>query len=121
MITAIVINEICEPQIRHYATDHPRVARDGFIQDWIEGKIVWEHSEFYGPNCTIENPAFSPAFLSKYGFEDEPPPLLENGVIVYTWTCITGGHGSDEHTVTGYFIRSAGKITEGVMVVADNR
>jgi hypothetical protein len=106
MITAIVVDQCGQSQIRRYDTDNPRVARNRFVQEWIAGGIVWEHFEFFGPNCRVENPAFAPEFLQKHGFEDEIPPLVHEGVTIYTWKCVTGPHGSDEHIVLGYFVPS---------------
>ena|SRR6266699_554093 len=106
MITAIVIDECGQVHIRRYDTDNPRDARNRFVNEWIAGGIVWEHFELYGPNCTVDNPAFTPAFLREHGYEDEPPPLVEQGVTVYQWFCATGPHGSDEHIVVAYFVPS---------------
>lgn len=106
MITAIVIDQSGQSHIRRYDTSDPREARNRFVEEWMRGAVVWEYFEFFGPNCRVENPAFTPQFLRSHGFEDEPPPIVEQGVTIYTWFCATGLHGSDEHVVTGYFVPS---------------
>jgi hypothetical protein len=107
MITAIVINMSGEAQIRRYDTNNPREARDWFVQEWIDGRVIWKSWEFYGPNCTAKAPAFSPDFLQESGFGESLPELLPASMLnvtVYQWCCITGPHGSDEHIVIGYFV-----------------
>ena len=106
MITLIAINENGETHIRRYSTDSTREARDLFVHEWINGGITWLWWEYYGPHCTVDNPAFTPTFLTENGFDDEPAPLEDEGVIIYSWFCATGIHGSDEHFVTGYFVPS---------------
>lgn len=106
MITAILMDQRGQSHIRRYQTDNPREARNKFVDEWIARTIVWEDFEFYGPNCSVENPAFTPDFLRQNGYEDEPAPVVENGVTIYEWFCATGPHGSDEHIVTGYFVPS---------------
>ena len=106
MITVIAIAEGGEAHIRRYDTDDVRDARNRFVQDWIDGNVPWEWWEYHGPHCTVDTPAFTPEFLKEHGFDDEPSPEKTEGVTIYTWWCITGIHGSDEHFVTGYFIPS---------------
>jgi hypothetical protein len=106
MMTAILINEAAESHVRRYPVEDVRAARDCIMRDWIDGLIQWKHFEYYGKNCTVETPAFSPGFLQQHGYEDEPRPIVEDGVTIYTWFCATGPHGSDEHCVTGYFVPS---------------
>lgn len=108
MFVVIAIAEAGESHIRRYETDNARDARNRFVQDWIDEKVQWEWWEYYGPNCTVDNPAFTPDFLRQEGFHNEPAPEEIEGVTIYTWWCITGNHGSDEHFVTGYFIPSKG-------------
>jgi hypothetical protein len=105
MITAIVIDGCMQAQIRRYETDSPLRARDLFVKDWIDEKIIWDHWEYAGPNCTATVPAFTPEFLCVSG-KNEEDFHFEEGVLVHEWMCITGFHGSDEHIITGYFVKS---------------
>lgn len=113
MITVIAVNDAGESRIRRYMVDDVKTARNSFVNEWIDGEIVWDYFEFYGPNCEVENPAFSPDFLRRAGFDDEPGPVREEGVTIYEWFCAVGPHGSDEHTVTGYFIPSTIPPSDG--------
>ena len=107
MFTVIAYSDAGETQIRRYAVDSFREAWELFMESWIAGEFTWEHFEYYGPNCTVENPAFTPEFLRRHDFGSDGDPIVEEGVIIYTWWCITGRHGSDEHFVTGYFVEPA--------------
>jgi len=106
MMTIILINESGEAHIRRYPVNDAQAARDCVVRDWIAGRIQWEWVEYHGPNCTVDNPAFTPEFLRENGYENEPPPVVQEGVTIYSWFCATGPNGSDEHFVTGYFVLS---------------
>ena len=112
MITAIVFDMGGDTKIRRYDTDDPFEAKRLFIREWIEGKITWDHFEFYGPQCTVTVPAFSPEFLEDHCLSDESNEGtylgINEGVHVWEWLCITGIHGSDEHIVKGFFVPHLG-------------
>lgn len=106
MITVIANNDFYETVIKKYDVNLFWRARDLFVNDWISGVVGWNNVEYYGIGCEVENPAFTPDFLAKHGFDDDALPEFIEGVCVYQWNCITGIHGSDEHWVVGYFIQT---------------
>ena len=108
MITAIVTDGNAQPQIRRYDTDNPRQARDWFVQEWIDGGVVWEYFEFAGPNCTEERPIFSPDYLREHGFKEDPWEIKLN-VFMYEWSCFN--NRGDRHTVRGHFVLDLGGVT----------
>src|SRR4051812_39807022 len=59
MITGIVIDQYGQSHIRRYATDDPREARDRFVQDWIDGGVIWEHSELHGELACVRSAVFA--------------------------------------------------------------
>jgi hypothetical protein len=95
-----------ETHIRRYSTDDPATAIRLFTLDWIEGRVQWHYFEFFGPGCTVDNPAFTPEFLREHCLDEQRyrEPTIIEGVHVWDWYCCTGIHGSDEHLVTGYFV-----------------
>lgn len=103
MTILIAINDYCPPQIHRYETDDPVEAMSQFLRDWIAGDVSWDVSAYYGPNCTVDNPAFTPEFLESL-LDDYDTYKVKNGVYIWTWWCITGIHGSDEHYVSAYVI-----------------
>lgn len=103
MTILIAINDCCMPQIHRYETDDPVDAKNQFLRDWIAGDVSWDFFEYYGPSCAVSNPAFTPDFLESFLTEDDEYEI-KDGVHVWTWWCITGIHGSDEHYVTAYVI-----------------
>ncbi|MEP6944601.1 MAG: hypothetical protein ABJA02_01700 [Acidobacteriota bacterium] len=103
MTVLIVSNDYFQTHILRYDTDDSHVAKNLFLSDWSEGRIEWDSFEYYGPGCSVENPAFTPDFVRGLMPFDEPYEVIEK-VHVWTWWCITGIHGSDEHYVTGYFV-----------------
>ena len=104
MITVIAFNDFLETIIKRYDVNDIKAARDLFVMDWINGVVEWDNFEYHGKGCTVDNPAFTPAFLEEHGFDDEPQPEIIEGVYIYTRWCIIADHGSDEHYVNGHFI-----------------
>jgi hypothetical protein len=106
MITVIANNDFYETIIKKYDVNEFPKARNLFVWDWINSVFSWNNFEYFGTGCKVENPAFTPEFLKQHGFDDEPSPIFIEGVCIYSWFCITGIHGSDEHYVTAYFIQT---------------
>jgi hypothetical protein len=104
MVTAIAVYSSGEAHIRRCDTDDPLEARRMFIQEWIDGKIEWHFFELFGPECTVDNPAFTPDFLREAYLDSEYVYEIQRGADIWEWYCCTGIHGSDEHIVTGYFV-----------------
>ena len=107
MITAIITNDLMESHVRLYRTDEPAKAREVFMKDWIAGRIEWESTEFSGPNCRIQEGAFSPAFLMRLEGQTRPEPTRQQGVISYTWFC-EGSPERKAHYVSAHFVKTNG-------------
>ena len=106
MITLIIMEMMSARQhIRRYDTDDPKVARERFVEEWITRGIEWDDPQMDGPNCTVDNPAFTVEFLRQYEDEDQPE-LIEEGVSVQYWWCKRGPRFDDEIGVVGYFVPS---------------
>lgn len=103
MTILIAMNDYCPPQIHRYETDDPVEAKSQFLRDWIAGDVSWDFAEYHGPSCRVDNPAFTPEFLQEI-LDDDDESVIQNGVHVWTWWCIKGIHGSDEHYVSAYVI-----------------
>ena len=100
MITGVLINLNAESKILRFNTDSEEEACKLLIEDWKNGKIVWEY-----PDTNI---AFSKDWLKKYGLEplsDYYEKQFENEVRFVTWH-YCGERESDDEIVTCYFIHS---------------
>lgn len=96
MITVILTNAYQDDKTLRYNTNSFDEAVKMFVDDWIEGKIVWEVEEL--------NDAFTPEWLKNegYPFDGFEPTIEETEVVVYTWQW-----AGDDQSVTGYFVKSA--------------
>ncbi len=114
MVTVVAIDEAGETHLRRYLVETPAEAKDAFIAEWIAGGIAWQNYEYASPERGINQPwhtpgrllAFTPEFLEETANDVLHWHHEETGVTEYEWRCVLGIHGSDEHSVTGYFIPS---------------
>lgn len=115
MTVVIASGDSYQTVIRRYDTDDPFVAKRLFLTDWAEGSIQWDYFEYFGPSCTVANPAFPPVLVSAFIDEDDPGPEITEGVHTWTWWHVTGIHGSDEHYVVAHFIAPVVDFDYGVI------
>ncbi len=97
MITVILNNYVLEFVTRRYHTNSFDEALKLLVDDWADGKIVWETEE------TVS--AFTPQFMKKHGYANpdfEPDIDRENEVFRVRWFW----GGEDEFIVDGQLFKT---------------
>lgn len=101
MITVLLVNIINEVITRRYNTNSFDHAARLLVQDWMDGKFVW--------NWEDTNEKITPKWIEEYGIPTtacEPNINRETEVCSLTWHYCGETDGDDE-IVTAYFVKSA--------------
>jgi hypothetical protein len=100
MITILLTNDWLDFKIRRYETNSFDDAAISLVDDWRDGKIVWDLDEL--------NEGFTPEWLELAGYptdEFEPEIDNENEVVKYKWH-LCAEDESDDLIVYGYFFKT---------------
>lgn len=99
MITVLLVNMCAETIIRRYDTNSFDEALELLLEDWMNGKIVWEFED--------TNNAITPDWLRQYGQPDEGIEVtVQEDVIIHTWH-YCGEREIDDEIVRAFMVKSA--------------
>ena len=99
MITVLLVNMNAETIIRRYDTNSFDEALKLLLDDWMNGKIIWEFED--------TNNAITPEWLKRYGQpEDGIEIMVEEDVVTHTWN-YCGERKSDDEIVSAFMVKSA--------------
>jgi len=98
MITVLLVNLCAETIIRRYDTNFFDEALNLLLQDWTDGKIIWEWNDV--------NEAITSEWLKLYGQpNDDIEIYVEKDVVVHTWH-YCGERESDDVIVSAFMVKS---------------
>ncbi len=78
MVTVLLVNMCAKTIIRRYDTKSFDEALKFLLDDWMNGKIIWEFED--------ANKAITPEWLKRYGQPEEGIEIMvEEDVVIHNW------------------------------------